>query len=184
MKIVATSITYSITGLLFFFGPPLKTQPSSATAAGDPKVLIGEHAPEISEGRWINSTPLKLSDLREKVVLLEFWTYGCYNCRNTIPYLNRWYRKYAGDGFEIIGVHTPQFAAEKEFFRVAHEVGELGIRYPVVTDNDMKTWGAYHQEYWPVLYLIDKKGTVLYVHIGEGGYEETEAMIKKLMGTG
>jgi len=144
--------------------------------------LVGMQAPELGLGQWINSSPLKLADLRGKVVLLEFWTYGCYNCRNTIPYLRAWYKEYGGNDFEIIGIHTPEFPAEKELSRVVRQTQELGIRYPVVTDNDMTTWNAYHQEYWPVLYLIDEEGIIRYVHIGEGEYQETESRIKELIG--
>ena len=143
--------------------------------------FIGKSAPEISDGKWINSCPLKLSDLRGKVVLVEFWTFGCYNCRNTIPHMENWYEKYRGEQFELIGVHTPEFEREKDFSTLVGQTRNLHITYPVVTDNDLKTWNAYDQEYWPVIYIIDKKGIVRYVHIGEGDYPVTERWIQDLL---
>ena len=154
-------------------------QSSASNAAGSG--VIGKCAPEIGDGKWINSCPLKLGDLRGKVVLVEFWTFGCYNCRNTIPHLENWYEKYRGENFELIGVHTPEFEREKEFSTLVEQTRSLGITYPVVTDNELKTWNAYDQEYWPVVYIIDKKGIVRYVHIGEGDYPVTERWIQDLL---
>jgi len=142
---------------------------------------VGKPAPELTSGEWINAEPTTLSALRGKVVLLEFWTFGCSNCRNTVPYMKKWYKKYAGEKFEIIGVHTPEFATEKVIANVKKKTAELGIEYPVVVDNDYKTWNAYHQQYWPVIYLIDKKGIIRYVHIGEGRYDETDREIQMLI---
>lgn len=146
---------------------------------------IGKSAPEISEGKWINSKPLKLSELRGKVVLLEFWTFGCYNCRNTLPQMNAWYKKFSAPNFnsnlQMIGIHTPEFSREKNFESLGRETALLEIKYPVVTDNDNKTWNTYNQQYWPVVYLIDKKGVIRYAQIGEGRYAETEAMIETLL---
>lgn len=160
----------------------LKSQSPSPEANGETDALIGRLAPELAGGQWINSEPLRLADLRGKVVLLESWTYGCYNCRNTIPHLRAWYKQFGRNDFEIVGVHTPEFPAESELSRVVRQTQELGIRYPVVTDNEMKTWNAYHQEYWPVLYLIGREGIVRHIHIGEGQYEETENRIRDLIG--
>jgi thiol-disulfide isomerase/thioredoxin len=143
--------------------------------------VIGKNAPEIGDGKWINSCPLKLHDLRGKVVLVEFWTFGCYNCRNTIPHLETWYEKYRVEKFELIGVHSPEFEREKEFSTLVEQTRKLGITYPVVTDNNLKTWTAYNQEYWPVVYVVDKRGIVRYVHIGEGDYSVTEGWIQDLL---
>ena len=142
---------------------------------------IGKQSPELSDGDWINSPPLKLSGLRGRVVLLEFWTFGCYNCRNTIPTMNEYQKKYAGKEFTIIGVHTPEFDREKNLSNVRERTAQLGINYAVVTDNDYTTWESYNQQYWPVMYLIDKKGIIRYVHIGEGSYDTTEKMIQSLI---
>ena len=116
-----------------------------------PGGLIGKNAPELSEGHWINSSPHKLSDFKDRVVLLEFWTYGCYNCRNTIPKINEWQQQFATKGFVIIGVHTPEFGQEKDFLNVHKETTRLGIQYAVVTDNEYQTWNLYHQQYWPTI---------------------------------
>lgn len=142
---------------------------------------IGRQAPEVSAGEWLNSPPLHLSDLRGKVVLLEFWTFACSNCRNTLPYLRKWNAIRAGGKFEIIGVHTPELRRERDISALRRETESLGITWPIVTDNEYATWNAYHQQYWPVIYLVDKRGTIRFVHIGEGGYAETEAMIARLI---
>jgi thiol-disulfide isomerase/thioredoxin len=115
------------------------------------------------------------------VVLVDFWTYSCINCQRTIPYLNAWYTKYKDQGLVIVGVHTPEFDFEKEFANVAEAVKKFGIEYPVVLDNDYSTWQAYGNRYWPHEYLIDIDGFVVHDHIGEGGYEETEAAIQKAL---
>ena len=143
--------------------------------------LIGKKSPELSEGHWINSSPHRFSDFQDRVVLLEFWTYGCYNCRNTIPVVNEWQKKYANQNFAIIGVHTPEFDTEKNLASVQQQVVRLGIQYAVVTDNEYATWESYHQQFWPTIYLIDKKGIIRYQQIGEGNYNETERMIRTLI---
>ena len=140
-------------------------------------------APELTgTGRWINSEPLSLSELRGRVVLIDFWTYSCINCIRTIPYLNEWHTKYADDGLVIIGVHTPEFEFEKNYDNVNAAVARYGIEYPVVQDNEYATWRAYKNNFWPRKYIVDKEGVIRYDHIGEGGYEETEHVIQTLLG--
>jgi thiol-disulfide isomerase/thioredoxin len=153
----------------------------SGAAAAD-TYWIGKPAPELAAGEWINSKPLSLKGLHGKVVLLEFWTFGCYNSLNTLPHIKAWHRKYAGAEFEIIGVHTPEFDREKDLKGVKREVARHGVAYPVLTDNDYTTWNRYNQQYWPVVYLLDKQGIIRYIHIGEGNYEETERQIGSLIG--
>jgi thiol-disulfide isomerase/thioredoxin len=114
----------------------------------------------------------------KKVVLIDFWTYSCINCQRTTPYLNAWYEKYKDRGLEIIGVHTPEFEFEKKYENVLAAVKKFDIKYPVVLDNDYSTWNAYGNRYWPKKYLIDIDGYIVYDHIGEGGYEETEQKIQ------
>lgn len=139
-------------------------------------------APEIVQGgQWFNSDPLSLAELRGKVVLIDFWTYSCYNCVNTLPYVKQWHEDYKDQGLVIIGVHAPEFAAEKNATNVQNALNKFDIQYPVVMDNDFKTWRAYNNRYWPAFYLIDKKGNVVYTHFGEGKYEETERQIKALL---
>jgi thiol-disulfide isomerase/thioredoxin len=117
----------------------------------------------------------------EKVVLLEFWTYTCFNCQNAQPHINAWHEKYEDDGLLVVGVHTPEFGFEKEYANVEAAVREAGIEYPVVLDNSYATWNAYDNRFWPAWYLIDADGFVRYKHFGEGAYDETEAKIEELL---
>jgi thiol-disulfide isomerase/thioredoxin len=138
-------------------------------------------APEISNGIWINSEPLTLKSLHGRVVLIEFWTFACYNCRNTLPWLKKWDTQYRDKGLTIIGVHTPELDFERDINELRREVAELGVKYPIVTDQDYSTWKAYGVEAWPTLFLLDKQGRVRWTHVGEGYYDETEAAIRKLL---
>lgn len=138
-------------------------------------------APEFAKGKWFNSDPLTLDKLRGRVVLVEFWTFGCYNCRNTLPSVKGWDAKYRDQGLTIVGVHTPEIENEYQLDNVRREVPALGIRYAVVTDNDYKTWKAYGVEAWPTIFLLDKRGRVRWLHVGEGRYDETENVIKTLL---
>jgi len=117
----------------------------------------------------------------KKVILADFWTYSCINCQRTLPYLNAWYEKYKDQGLEIVGIHTPEFEFEKKYENVRQAIEKYGIKYPVVQDNDYSTWQAYGNRYWPRKYLIDIDGFIVYDHIGEGGYEETEKKIQELL---
>ena len=138
-------------------------------------------APEFAKGSWINSDLLTLEKLRSHVVVVEFWTFGCYNCRNTLPSVKEWDAKYRDRGLTIVGVHTPETDSEYSLDNVRKEVPALGIKYPVVTDNDYKTWKAYGVEAWPTIVVLDKQGRVRWSHVGEGRYEETEGVIKTLL---
>jgi thiol-disulfide isomerase/thioredoxin len=138
-------------------------------------------APELSNGTWINSEPLTLKSLHGRVVLIEFWTFACYNCRNTLPTVKKWDAQYRDKGLTIIGVHTPETDLESNLNDVRREVAKLGVKYPVVTDNDYSTWKAYKVEAWPTLFLLDKQGRVRWTHVGEGYYDQTEEVIKKLL---
>ena len=131
---------------------------------------------------YINQDNITLAEyLGKEVILVDFWTYSCINCQRTIPYLNAWYEKYKDKGFVIIGVHTPEFDFEKDYNNVKKAVDKYNIKYPVVQDNNYKTWRAYENRYWPRKYLIDIDGFIVYDHIGEGGYEETEKEIQKAL---
>jgi thiol-disulfide isomerase/thioredoxin len=128
-------------------------------------------------------TDFKLSDIvGKKVILVDFWTYSCINCQRTTPYLNAWYDKYRNQGLEIVGIHTPEFDFEKILSNVAQAVSAEGIKYPVVLDNDYSTWTAYQNRFWPRKYLIDIDGFIVYDHIGEGAYDETEKQIQEALG--
>ena len=137
--------------------------------------------PELAAGDWINSDPLKLKDLRGRVVLIEFWTFGCINCRNTLPFIKGWHDRYRDQGLIVIGVHSPEFDEEREVENLRRAVASLAIRYPVVTDNDYQTWKAYDVEAWPTTFLLDKQGRIRWKHVGEGDYDEAERQIQKLL---
>lgn len=132
--------------------------------------------------QWLNSPPLDMSDLKGKVVLVQFWTFACINCQHTLPYITRWHKQYAAQGLKVIGVHTPEFPFEKDVNNVKKALKQHQITYPVPIDNDFKTWSAYQNQYWPHLFLADRQGIRRYDHIGEGAYQETEQMIRKLLG--
>lgn len=139
-------------------------------------------APELTNEVWLNTDePLRLADLRGKVVLLDMWTFGCINCKHVIPSLREWYEKYGSEGLVVIGNHYPEFSYEGELDLLKQAMAQLEVKYPVAQDNDGKTWQAYDNHYWPTLYLIDKRGDIRYKHIGEGRYEETEAAIQALL---
>jgi thiol-disulfide isomerase/thioredoxin len=131
--------------------------------------------------KWLNSEPLTLSQLRGKVVLVDFWTYTCPNCINTLPAVKSWHQKYKDQGLVVIGVHTPEYPFERDTGNVKRALERFGITYPVAQDNRYATWAAYQNRYWPAFYLIDKQGKVVYTHFGEGEYAQTEAQIKSLL---
>ena len=131
--------------------------------------------------QWHNSEPLTLASLRGKVVVVDFWTLGCINCRNTLPYVTGWYEKYRGQGLVVVGIHTPEFAYEQEAGAVKAAIAQHGIGYPVAQDNDFATWKAYRNRYWPAAYFVDAQGRIRHVQIGEGGYERAEQVIQQLL---
>ena len=138
-----------------------------------------QKAPEIiGIERWINSEPLKIADLKGKVVLVDFWTYTCINCIRKLPYLKSWDEKYGDKGLVIIGVHSPEFEFEKKYENVLNAVEEYDIKYAVGQDNNYATWRNYQNRYWPHKFLIDIDGYVVYDHIGEGDYDKTEIKIQ------
>lgn len=159
--------------------------PDVATRDAEQKASRFPRAQEIvAPAGFINTAgePFTLSSrIGKKVILVDFWTYSCINCVRTQPYLNAWYEKYKDHGLEIVGIHTPEFAFEKERANVEEAVAKAGIEYPVVLDNDYGTWDAYKNRYWPAHYSIDINGLIVSRHIGEGGYEETEREIQKLL---
>jgi cytochrome c biogenesis protein CcdA/thiol-disulfide isomerase/thioredoxin len=166
------------------------TPVAPAVAASDAR-LPGVRTPELAvlgdapdftgTQRWFGSPPLTMKGLRGRVVLIDFWTYTCINCLRTLPYLKAWDARYRALGLTIVGVHTPEFAFEKKAANVADAIHEEGLRYPVVQDNDYGTWNAFTNQAWPAHYLIDARGRVRYVHLGEGDYAETEAAIRALL---
>jgi len=144
-------------------------------------MLVGE-APELREiAGWINSEPLTLRGLRGRVVFLDFWTYGCYNCQNTLPEMKRLHARYGEEGLVIIGVHTPEFSYERKRENVERAVAAAGLTYPIALDSNNATWKLYGNHYWPRQTIIDETGEVAYEHVGEGGYVEIEAKVVELL---
>ena len=169
--LVVVGATAHATGLTkLFFGSSAEYKSSESATA-----------PELAAGDWINSEPLKLKGLRGRVVLIEFWTFGCYNCRNTLPHIKDWDNRYREKGLTVIGVHSPEFAEERIVENLRRQVASLEIRYPVVSDNDYETWKAYNVEAWPTVFLLDKQGRIRWMRVGEGDYEEAERLIQKLL---
>lgn len=156
--------------------------PETAPAPEEAKLEDYGIAPEFRGiALWLNSKPLSLAELRGQVVVIDFWTYSCVNCLRTLPFLRRWYETYGDKGLVIVGVHTPEFAFEREPENVRRAVAGLGVRYPVALDNGYDTWNAWGNRYWPVKYFIDRRGHVRYFHFGEGAYEESEQVIRTLL---
>jgi len=170
----------------------------SAAAQGELEDLVGSPgladeqqlddfgiAPEFRAiEEWINSEPLTMAALRGKVVVLDFWTYSCINCLRTLPHLTAWDDAYRDDGLVIVGVHTPEFAFEREPDNVRRAVRDHGIDYPVALDPDFGTWEAWQNRYWPAKYFVDRRGHIRYAHFGEGDYEESERVIRQLLAEG
>jgi len=199
-----TFLPYVVIALLVIIGGGLYIELTSHCDAADPSCLrMGDRlfapkekdtnknaelkdygpAPEFTGiTHWLGSDPLTLSDLRGRVVLVDFWTYSCINCIRTLPYVTKWYDMYKDKGFVVVGVHTPEFAFEKEAANVSSAMERYGIHYPVAQDNAYDTWNAYRNQYWPAEYLVDKKGHIVYEHFGEGQYDTTETVIRALLG--
>ena len=131
--------------------------------------------------KWLNSPPLTREQLKGKVVLIDFWTYSCINCLRSVPYVEAWWEKYKNDGLVVIGVHTPEFAFEKDPANVAKSLADLKITYPVAVDSNYAIWKAFNNEYWPAHYFIDANGSIRYHHFGEGKYDESEEVIQQLL---
>jgi cytochrome c biogenesis protein CcdA/thiol-disulfide isomerase/thioredoxin len=159
-------------------GSMMMMMSASATgAAAGPQEL-----PDLSGAvAWLNSPPLNRDQLKGHVVLIDFWTYSCINCLRSIPYVRAWADRYKDSGLVVIGVHTPEFAFEKDLDNVKRAVGEFKITYPVALDDDYKIWKAFNNSYWPADYLIDATGKIRHHHFGEGKYDETEEQIQELL---
>jgi thiol-disulfide isomerase/thioredoxin len=159
--------------------------PAVLTAsAAEPQPALSDEGPFPDLGgavAWLNSPPLSAKSLRGKVVLIDFWTYSCINCLRALPYVEAWASKYKDSGLVVIGVHTPEFAFEKDRANVEKAVRDLKVTYPVAIDSDYKIWQAFKNEYWPAHYFIDGKGRIRYHHFGEGEYDESERVIQELL---
>jgi thiol-disulfide isomerase/thioredoxin len=165
-------------------GSSRASETGKATAAdGKPSGLpdLGAAPDFTGTQRWFNSQPLSLKALHGRVVLIDFWTYTCINCLRTLPYLEAWDRRYRSAGLTIVGVHAPEFGFEHDAGNVERAIASNHIKYPVVQDNDLATWNAYGNQYWPAEYLIDAEGHVRETHFGEGDYGKSESAIRSLL---
>lgn len=170
--LAVAAIAASVAVLTFAAPPP----------GGDVPAGAAQQAPEFQNiDKWLNSEPLKLKELRGKVVLVDFWTYTCINCLNHLPYVKDWHAKYKDQGLVVVGVHTPEFAFEKSNQNVKDAIARLKIEHAVAQDNSYATWKSFRNQYWPAVYLLDKQGKVVYSHFGEGRYRETEKKIQALL---
>ena len=131
---------------------------------------------------WLNSEPLSIGGLRGQVVMVNFWTFACINCIHVLPHVVQWREKYKDRGLVVVGVHSPEFAYERDTGNVKKAIQRHGIRYAVAQDNKFATWNAYRNRYWPAIYLVDRSGEVAYSHSGEGAYDETERTVQQLLG--
>lgn len=175
-----------IAGFAVYFNSPELNRQSVGTINSNSKDRLSNEQLSIDKSQfkkapefqgityYINLNETKLSDLKGKVVLVDFWTYSCINCIRTLPYLVDWNQKYSDKGLVIVGIHAPEFEFEKNIDNVKQAVTRFGIKYPILLDNDHDTWNAFHNSYWPRKYLVDAEGFIRYDHIGEGGYMETE----------
>jgi thiol-disulfide isomerase/thioredoxin len=155
------------------------------TVAPKPPVtlpVLKDSAPDVVPNGWINTPGLTPADLKGKVVLYEFWTFGCYNCKNVLPHVKAWHGRYAKDGLITLSIHTPEFDYEGKVENIQKFVTDNDITYPVALDPDSEIWRAFQNHYWPNMYLHDQQGQRRYEHIGEGSYDETEDAIRALLG--
>ncbi len=155
--------------------------PPPARAPGAPLPVEGRMPALGGVTGWLNSPPLTREALRGKVVLVDFWTYSCINCLRALPYVEAWHEKYKNHGLVVIGVHTPEFAFEKDPDNVARATRDLGLRYPVALDNDYAIWRGFDNHYWPAHYFIDARGRIRAHHFGEGGYAHSEDLLRELL---
>ncbi|TDN56507.1 cytochrome c biogenesis protein DipZ [Scandinavium goeteborgense] len=155
---------------------------ASATHHDVPALVDAGVMPSLNGAvQWLNSPPLTAESLRGKVVLVDFWTYSCINCLRTLPYVKAWAEKYRDQGLVVIGVHSPEFAFERDINNVTKEAKKLGVTYPIAIDNNFGIWQAFNNQYWPAHYFIDANGHIRYMHFGEGNYAESERVIQELL---
>ena len=162
---------------------PTDAAPATGTQTQDRSVRATNPAPElVGIAHYLNTTPKELEDkIKNSVVLYDIWTYSCINCIRTLPYITSWDEKYSEDGLLVIGIHSPEFEFEKVRSNVEQAIQKHNINYPVVMDNDMETWKAFGNRYWPHKYIADHEGNIKYHKIGEGDYENTERIIQTLL---
>ncbi|MEJ0097042.1 MAG: cytochrome c biogenesis protein DipZ [Bauldia sp.] len=182
---VSVASTSAIEQTLIDKVDPAAARPAAATSAaykpGGPLPVEGQFPSPDGAVTWLNSPPLTPSELKGKVVLVDFWTYSCINCIRTLPYVRAWADKYKDAGLVVIGVHSPEFAFEKNVDNVKRAIGDLGVTYPVAIDNNYAIWRAFQNQYWPAHYFIDAEGRIRHHSFGEGDYDTSERIIQQLL---
>jgi thiol-disulfide isomerase/thioredoxin len=158
-----------------------KSTAKSTTPAAIRLPVEGTFPSLAGANEWLNSPPLTVSGLRGRVVLIDFWTYTCINWLRTLPYVREWAEKYKNQGLVVIGVHTPEFAFERNVDNVRKAAKDMRVDYPIAIDSDYKIWRAFNNEYWPALYFVDAQGRIRHHQFGEGDYEESERAIQQLL---
>src|ERR1700726_716360 len=171
---IQSMVTATVLTAVCLLGAPLRGPSADESEIATPMTLAdaGVAAPNfVGIKTWLNSAPLNIAELRGKVVLVDFWTYGCVNCVNTLPHVAELYAKYRDRGLVVVGVHTPEFPFERSASNVQAALRRHGISYPVAQDTDSQTWDAYRNQYWPAQYIGDQSGNIVYQHDGEGRYD-------------
>jgi thiol-disulfide isomerase/thioredoxin len=161
----------------------LRGEPHPSLTAASPLTLPVEGVlPELAGATtWLNSPPLSSQALRGKVVLIDFWTFGCINCQRALPYVRTWAEKYKDQGLVVVGVHSPEFAFERKVDNVKRAAHDLGLGFPIAIDNDFAIWRSFSNRYWPAHYFVDAQGRIRFHHFGEGDYERSEQVIRQLL---
>jgi thiol-disulfide isomerase/thioredoxin len=178
MKSILSVLLASGVALAMAAGLPVA---AAAPEANRPQALPEPERALLAGRQWLNTPPLRPEDLRGKVVVVNFWTYSCINSLRALPYLRAWAAKYKDRGLVVVGIHTPEFAFEKDLANVRHATGALGVGFPVVLDSDYRIWRAFDNQAWPAFYFIGADGRVRHQAIGEGGYDRSERMIQQLL---
>jgi thiol-disulfide isomerase/thioredoxin len=182
IRFLATAASVVALGLIGAVSLGVGGETARDTAAPSAVAAVQATAPNFTGiNKWFNSEPLNIADLRGKVVLVNFWTYGCVNCVNTLPHVTELYAKYKDRGLVIVGVHTPEFPFERSAPNVQTALKRHGITYPVAQDNNSQTWNAYRNQYWPAQYIVDQTGKIVFQHAGEGQYGEIDRTIARLL---
>ena len=164
--------------------PTTTAAPTTTSTFPTPEVLLQVHPRLVDIDGWLQSEVEALEELRGQVVVVEFWTFGCYNCKNRIPYTQEIYAKYHEQGLEIVGIHSPEFKFEEDVDNIKEALVDLGVTWPVVLDTQRRTfweWQEGGRAYWPRTYVLDREGRVRFDHIGEGKYAELEQTVAFLL---
>ena len=160
---------------------PVLTATRAASAAPERLPVLGTMPELIGLTDWFNGSPLSRQQLMGKVVVVEFWALGCINCRHALPHVAAWYERYKDQGLVVVGVHAPEFDAERPVQAVRQAAADMKLGFPIALDNDFRTWNAFRNAYWPAAYFVDAQGRIRHRRYGEGAYEQGERVIQALL---